>query len=263
MQRFVLLSVFLILLLNSRPALAQERAQTVAEGISRAIPYVSQNVTGFTDPVSIMVLYCLDQHYQRDLQLPPVAKLKRTRPEMAEKYFRLYGKYFDDKAQVGGITPERLREIRGNLERTEYRLVWSMYCHQQPLPDNFLRYTEPAANAQGKVLMMAAIEVQNLIDNNCYEVVPPRLLEIRQDLVENLTEMVRTGYATNFREDPLAMAGIPLLVYMDEAERIRPEWVIAVLNAQHESGAWGYKGKPDPAITTFALWGLLAYDDKQ
>ena len=208
------------------------------------------------DPSWASVIGYLERRFGFSLQLASGELVRDSadesvRPEIAALYRRL-----SDPGARGDA-----RAIAALPSQIDRMTALSLYCDQLGLPPNWPELLQRASLAGGYALTHAALARAWTLENGCLP--ESALAALHSEQTDLLAALVARG---DTQPDPKLpstdqwIEALALLYYTGARERVRPEWIAALLAAQRDDGGWPARpnaAHSDPHATALALWVLL------
>jgi len=225
--------------------------RSLARGVAWFEAHVAQ-----VDPSWASVLGYLQRRFGFSLRLASgelahAAGGGSARPEIAGLYRRLE----DPDARVDP------RAIAALPSQTDRMTALALHCDQLGLPERWPELLRSASLAGGYALTHAALARAWTLENGC---LPPQALaplaREQGDLLAALVARADENADPRLPSTDQWIEALALLYYTGERERVRPEWIEALLAAQRRDGGWAVKPdapRSDPHTTALALWVLL------
>jgi len=173
------------------------------------------------------------------------------RPELALVYRRLV----DGRARV---RPQQIEQLESPIDRIT---ATALYCDQVGLPSDWIQVLRRASLAGAYALTHAVVAAQWTLENDCLSGIALAKLQLEQTLL--LEDLLQDRTALDARHElslDIWIEALAMLYYSGAGERVRPEWIDALLATQRDDGGW--PNHPDrersaPHPTALALWVLL------
>ena len=164
-----------------------------------------------------------------------------SRPEIAALYRRLS----DPSARAD---PRAIAALPSQIDRMT---ALSLYCDQLGLPAGWPELLQRASTTGGYALTHAVLARAWTLENACLPA--DALASLQREQTERLAELVAQGDGQ--REPGQAstdqwIEALAMLYYSGARERVRPEWIDALLAAQREDGGWPLEPERRPLGST-------------
>ncbi|MCP3983784.1 MAG: hypothetical protein GY723_05310 [bacterium] len=173
------------------------------------------------------------------------------RPEL----FAVYRRLVDPAARV---SKRQIAELSTTIDRMT---ASALHCDRIALPDGWVDVLRTASGLGAYALTHAVVATRWTLENGCLSEM--ELIPLHFEQVELLEALIEEREVLNSRHDvatDIWIEALAMLYYLGEGDRVRPEWIEALLAAQREDGGWpNHPRAPTshPHPSALALWVLL------
>lgn len=137
----------------------------------------------------------------------------------------------------------------------------AIHCDRIPLPADWIEILRRASRMGAYALTHAVAAAGWSLENGC--VSPLQLAALRAEQIRLLEQLIEARNELERRHaaaSDIWIEAVAMLFYADAGDRVRPEWIEAVLDLQWPNGGWPAHpraSEADPHTTALALWVVL------
>lgn len=252
-----------VLLVISGNSLAQDVHDRVKSSIIASERYFETQGTSTQGRDVIMVLSIMKEKKGVLKKFPRPSDFIASDPELEWSYFQVGRDYFMGKSRIEIPDSLVLRFLHGDYPSMDVLTVYSFYCHQYPLPKDYLRMLYAKAAMGEYDLTHAALQLHGCSDKGCL-IENDSVMELKNLLCAGINELsrlpFRTSYATDLYAESLVMKGM-----LNNCGRISEQEIVRLISVQNTDGGWpsGVGGEPSRHhASMLGLWALLTYCDQ-
>lgn len=219
-----------------------------------ALHYFATRVKG-SDPSWLPVIVYL--HRRFDLSVPDARGVPLHLPPPGPprgEIAAIFQRSWEPGAQVG---KEKIAALESTIDRIS---ASALHCDRLGLPPDWEEILRAASRVGGYALTHAALAMRWTLENGCRT--ESELADLRRDQITLLEQLAGQREATIAELDAgqdIWIESLAMLSLLGAGDRVRSEWLDALMAAQRSDGGWARgsrEDRSDPHPTALSLWVL-------